>query len=364
MSEVSVSSESNTHASLEESEYSGFSKYLPSWRPTSSSLFSQTENRLFKYVSTKIDSFYVKLGTSRIWTISTRPIEAQKKRLPLVLLHGMGAGVGIWVQNIDALSKDRQLIACDMLGFGRSSRPDFPPGVQGVESAYVDSIEEWRSEVGVDKMILLGHSLGGYLATAYTLKYPERVSHLILADPWGFAERPDSIAPLPMKWKVVLGILKPFNPFSGLRAAGPLGPKLVNKIRPDLKKKFSGHVKDEDAIVDYIYHCNAQHPSGEAAFTQLHLDRGYAVSPMVPRIHTLDPKVPITMIFGAQSWMDPSSGIRVEEIRQGMAPVNVELILKAGHHVYADDPEEFNTLVNQACNMYDSEDVKEEIVWS
>ena len=47
-----------------------------------------------------------------------------------------------------------------------------------------------------------------------------------------------------------------------------------------------------------------------------------------------------------------------------MAPVNVELILKAGHHVYADDPEEFNTLVNQACNMYDSEDVKEEIVWS
>ena len=39
-----------------------------------------------------------------------------------------------------------------------------------------------------------------------------------------------------------------------------------------------------------------------------------------------------------------------------MAPVAVELILNAGHHVYADDPERFNTLLSYACGMYESTD--------
>lgn len=40
-----------------------------------------------------------------------------------------------------------------------------------VEGQFVESIEEWRKEVGLKKFILLGHSLGGYLAAAYTLRY-------------------------------------------------------------------------------------------------------------------------------------------------------------------------------------------------
>jgi pimeloyl-ACP methyl ester carboxylesterase len=38
----------------------------------------------------------------------------------------------------------------------------------------VSSVEEWRREMQLDKIILLGHSLGGFLATSYAIHYPDR----------------------------------------------------------------------------------------------------------------------------------------------------------------------------------------------
>ena len=58
------------------------------------------------------------------------------------------------------------------------------------ESFFVDGLEQWREAMGIDKMILLGHSLGGYLAAVYALRYPERVQKLILVSPAGVPAKP------------------------------------------------------------------------------------------------------------------------------------------------------------------------------
>ena len=76
----------------------------------------------------------------------------------------------------------------------------------------------------------MGHSFGGYLATLYAKKHPQRIAHLVLADPWGFSKIPEEKMQIPLRWKLVINVLKPFNIFSGLRGAGPLGPRLVNKV--------------------------------------------------------------------------------------------------------------------------------------
>ena len=55
-----------------------------------------------------------------------------------------------------------------------------------------------------------------------------------------------------------------------------------------------------------------QDPSGEVAFKALHLELGYAKSPLIHRLSDLDRNIPITMIYGAQSWMDPTNGYRVQ----------------------------------------------------
>ena len=59
-------------------------------------------------------------------------------------------------------------------GFARSSRPRFSGKHEEAEQQFVVALEEWRKKVGLERMCLLGHSFGGYLAASYALKHPNR----------------------------------------------------------------------------------------------------------------------------------------------------------------------------------------------
>ncbi|KAF0047362.1 hypothetical protein F2P81_000995 [Scophthalmus maximus] len=296
----------------------------------------------------------------RIWTLTLNNKGVRKPaapKTPLVMVHGFGGGVGLWIRNLDVLSRSRPVYAFDLLGFGRSSRPAFPSDAAKAEEQFVDSIEQWRKSVGLEDMILLGHSLGGYLATSYAIQYPSRVSHLILVDPWGLPERAQTQTegtevvkrPSPPRWvKAIAAVVSLFNPLAVIRAAGPWGPGLVNRFRPDFKRKFED-LFDDDTMTQYIYHCNAQTPSGEVGFRAMSESLGWAKRPMLQRVHLLPPSMPLTMLFGEHSWVVSSSGDRVTEIR-GEAHSKLLLIEKASHHVYADQPEEFNRVVEDICS--------------
>jgi cardiolipin-specific phospholipase len=120
----------------------------------------------------------------------------------LVILHGYGAGLGFFYKNFEALSRVKgwQLYALDLLGMGRSSRPPFKikaktreQQIAEAEDWFVDSLEEWRMKKKIDKFTLLGHSMGGYMAVAYALKYPGRLNKLVLASPVGIPEDPYAV---------------------------------------------------------------------------------------------------------------------------------------------------------------------------
>ena len=77
-------------------------------------------------------------------------------------------------RNMDGLSPHFRLFALDWLGTGLSGRPPFPSeGRQAAEDFFVESLEKWRGKMGLDKFVLLGHSLGGYLSACYALQHPE-----------------------------------------------------------------------------------------------------------------------------------------------------------------------------------------------
>lgn len=323
------------------------------WRPTSMSCLAKIESRMLSRLKSVIEAKYVTLPQSqhRLWTITANK---DKQAMPLVMVHGMGGGVGLWAQNIDSLAEKRPLYAFDLLGFARSSRPKFSTSPQLVEMEFVESIEEWRQEMKLDKIMLLGHSLGAYVVSAYALKYPEKIQHLFLIDPWGFPEPPkasERTSRFPVWVRAVGTLLDPFNPLAAIRVAGPFGPGLIKRFRPDLQDKFASLFED-DTVLDYVYHCNAQTPSGETAFKSLAMKFGWAKKPMIARIGDIDKNLPMTFVYGSKTWMDRECGYQTCYLRHD-SRVDVEIIKGAGHHVYADRADEFNKVMNKYMDEVD-----------
>ncbi|MEE6466184.1 hypothetical protein FKM82_006864 [Ascaphus truei] len=290
------------------------SSWLPAWCPTSMPQLKEAEEKMLKCITSSYSKKHVPISSgNKIWTLSF--IQTASNKTPLVLLHGFGGGVGLWALNFEELCRDRTVYAIDILGFGLSSRPHFEGNAEKAEEQFVQSIEEWRIALGLEKLIFLGHNLGAFLASAYSLKYPSQVKSLILVEPWGFPDRPDNAEerPIPIWIKAVGAMLSPFNPLAGLRLAGPLGLSLVQRLRPDFKKKYSS-MFDDDTVTEYIYHCNAQTPSGETAFRNMTVPYGWAQRPMLQRIDRMHLDIPITVIYGARSCIDGNSGSTIQSL--------------------------------------------------
>lgn len=341
-----------------EEQSSWISSWLPSWCPTSPSQLKDAEDKMLKTVRRPFSRQHVRISNGNyLWTLgfsthpqqlSSRPptpVPLAQPRTPLVLLHGFGGGVGLWAQNLDSLSNGGPVYALDLLGFGRSSRPQFRTDPAGAEGQFVEALEEWREKVGLEEMVLLGHNLGGYLSAAYTLKYPHRVKHLLLVEPWGIPARPENPhhSSIPVWIRAMGAFMSPFNPLAGLRLAGPLGPMLVQSIRSDFKQKFSSVLAD-NTVSDYIYHLNAQPPSGETAFKNMTIPYGWAKRPMLERIDQVQANIPISFIYGSRSSIDSDSGYAFKKTRPD---VEITVIRGAGHYVFADQPGDFNQAVLQ-----------------
>jgi len=75
---------------------------------------------------------------------------------------------------------------------------------------------------------------------------------------------------------------------------------------------------------------------------------------MIHRVKEIDPSIPMTVLYGSRSWMDSSSGHTIKYLRD-TSYVDVKIIKGAGHHIYADQPSEFSTHVNDICDKVESE---------
>jgi pimeloyl-ACP methyl ester carboxylesterase len=104
--------------------------------------------------------------------------ESHGKGEPLVLIPGTGFAGNVWdPYQVPGLSKDLQVITFDPRGCGRSSAPE---GIYTIEQMAND-VAVLLDHLGVESAHVLGHSMGGRIAIAFALAYPNRTRSLILA---------------------------------------------------------------------------------------------------------------------------------------------------------------------------------------
>ncbi|KAG9228293.1 Alpha/Beta hydrolase protein [Amylocarpus encephaloides] len=314
----------------------------------------------------------------------------------LVMLHGYGAGLGFFYKNFEGLSrlKGWKIYALDMLGMGRSSRPHFrihakdqAGKISEAENWFIDALEEWRILKKIDKFTLLGHSMGGYMAVAYALKYPGHLNKLILASPVGIPEDPyamkvdmpepvestmtseftqdqeDDIAnrrpngdnnnfmnarskaeesnntkeparrPLP-KWLTYLWDAN-ISPFSIVRWSGPFGPRFVSGWT---SRRFSHLPENESEVLHaYAYSLFRQKGSGEYALAYILAPGAFARSPLIRRIQGVgrQPILPPTQPTPSTSRTTSSSTLSTTS-QTAKKETGFPVVLMYGEHDWMD----------------------------
>ncbi len=101
---------------------------------------------------------------------------------PLIMLHGGANDWHDWEENIEPLAQHYRVIAPDIAGFGKS---DKSKGAYGIDD-FVHYIKGLVQALGLERVHMAGHSLGGRIGLEFACHYPERISKLITVAPFGF----------------------------------------------------------------------------------------------------------------------------------------------------------------------------------
>lgn len=281
--------------------------------------------------------------------------EETLSRYPLVIVHGYGNSSLNFYRNLIGLSKYFDTImSLDLLGWGLSSRPAFKlqnDSVEGAEDVFVESLEEWRKAQEVDKLVLAGHSMGGYLSAAYCERYPERVDRLVLLSPVGVIEETSRKPPSSMSFSIMSSIWHTLYHWDWT-------PGAIMRILPAERGRsmVTGYVEkrlpaiteldEREAFADYLFYNNSLSGSGEYAFRKLLKPNAFAFQPLVHRIPKLKGVSHVSFIYGSDDWMDANGGLQVENacLNSSTAPtVSVYQVPEAGHLLMLDNWVSFET---------------------
>jgi cardiolipin-specific phospholipase len=297
--------------------------------------------------------------------------ETKSERIatPLVLLHGYMNGAMYFYRNLAGLTGNFETVySLDMLGCGLSSRrPKLLKSdvenktVQATEALFVDSLEAWRKANGISKMILGGHSLGGYIGVCYCEKYPQYVEQLQLYSPAG-VNHPDMeritdwLENLPWQKRIVTkgakwAFEKGLTP--GIVIRNMPGKRGRGMVENYVQKRMPGFdVTEQQALADYLYYNAILPGTGEYMLNRLLTASSHARVPTVDRIPNLKVRK-VGFLYGSTDWMETDGGVEVLEkcrTTDSESPtIDVFEVVEAGHLLMLDNWRGFHGGVLTIC---------------
>jgi 3-oxoadipate enol-lactonase len=110
---------------------------------------------------------------------------------PVLLVHAFPLNSQMWEPQIEALGDRFRLIAPDLQGFGGSDAPE--DRTRYSMDGYADQLAGLLDELGIEKVVLAGLSMGGYISFSFLRRHGDRVSALVLADTRAEADPPEGV---------------------------------------------------------------------------------------------------------------------------------------------------------------------------
>jgi pimeloyl-ACP methyl ester carboxylesterase len=243
------------------------------------------------------------IGGRHIWHTERRrlrigPVDIAYRTVgtgpPLLLLHGLAGSVRWWRHNVPALAMHFQLYLVDLIGFGDSrGRQRF------ILNEAADHLVVWMDMLGLPQVAVIGHSMGGLIATQLVAACPNRVTQLVLVN-----------API-----------MPLGRLYGRHAGGLFGllPSLRADFMPVLVSDTwrAGPFTMFDAIVQLL------------------------AADIRDRLDAL--RTPTLLVWGDRDTLVPlGAGIRLHE---RLAGSRLQVLPGAGHNPMWERPDEFNQAV-------------------
>jgi len=126
------------------------------------------------FPDSETDGKYYNINGAKIWTVSFGKGE------PLFFIAGGPGNAHYYLRKFDSLSTANTLIYFD--GFGRGKSDTAKTLKEYSLERDIEDLDRLREAMGYSSINILGHSYGGVVAQGYAIKYPDHVSHLILAN--------------------------------------------------------------------------------------------------------------------------------------------------------------------------------------
>jgi len=254
---------------------------------------------------------------------------------PLLLVHGFGASLGHWRQNIPVLAAGGyRVFAIDLLGFGGSAKPALDYSLE----LWQELLKAFWSAHIQTPTVFVGNSIGGLLCLMMLANHPETASGGVLLNcAGGMNHRPGELNP-PLRFAMAM--------FNNLVRSPRFGGFVFNQIRQKhrIRRTLSQVYRNREAItdelVDMLYTPSCDDGAQKVFASVLTAPPGPSPAALLPNVSQ-----PLLVLWGAADPWTPIAGASIYQEFAKAHPLTFVSIPDAGHCPHDDRPEVVNSLI-------------------
>ncbi|MBN2583472.1 MAG: alpha/beta hydrolase [Planctomycetes bacterium] len=241
----------------------------------------------------------------------------------VLILPGLGTNIDFWQENIPVLAQHYHVVAVDPPGFGKSDKPD----VSYELSWIVDRVVDFMDAKGLQRVSIVGGSMGGHLGLIMALKHPDRVAKLVLMGSVGDWPPPTGMTDFALKhlWNDAL---------------------CVDVLRERWPEIYAKMFKYETPMTERIFRYQMALRANKAAyaaegrtFSRSLLSIFYSSC----RDRLGEVACPVLLVWGAEDTIHPPTA--GENFRDHLPDARLVVVSDSGHEVMVDQKDIFDDLL-------------------